>query len=138
MAWFGHPRHRGTVTKAMTAVELIDQRLITLPANSPLNKMMLRWFEASNQPIPPVSICNSLAMVLRLTNSGHGWSILPVCFALSNESRVLPVPIRVVPDLPMLKLCSAYQTEGTVDTLAPIVEIAKDITMRKPGFNSLG
>ena len=136
MAWFGRP-DRHDAAKAMVAAQLVDQRLMSLPVNSPLNRFMARWFEASNQPMPSVSTCNSLAMILRLTYAGHAWSIFPVCFALSNETRILPAPVKVFPELPMLKLCSAYQTEGPVDTLAPVVDIAKEIIMRKAGLRPL-
>lgn len=133
LAWFGNTHQRES-DAPITAAELIDRRLMTLPFNSPLNRIMVRWFEASNQPIPPFSICNSLAMVLRLTNASLAWSILPVCFALSNETSILPAPIKVTPDLPTLRLCSAHLIEGPADTLAPVVELLKEIILHKPGL----
>lgn len=134
MAWFGYLADH-SMTDPLTPAHLARQRLLTLPVNRVLNTLMLRWFEASNQPNPTISTCNSLAMVLRLTNAGHAWSILPICFALSNGTRILPAPIKVGPDLPAIKLRSAYRTEGKVDTLSPVVDMARDIIMHMPGIS---
>lgn len=133
MAWCGRSDGRGHA-RPMTAADLEGERLMTLPTNAPLHDYMLRWFELAGRPMPPVSICNSLAMILRLVNAGHGWSILPECFALSDETRIHPTLAMVVPELPMLKLCAACQNESDADTLLPVVSLAKGLLLRKPGL----
>src|SRR3546814_8146337 len=76
MAWFG--RNQGGRTRPLSAAELDGQRLMTLPVNSPLHSLMMQWFEDARHPLPTVSICNSLAIILRLINAGHAWSILQI------------------------------------------------------------
>jgi DNA-binding transcriptional LysR family regulator len=136
LGWFG-PADRRSGGAAMTAAELAAQRLMTLPANRILNSIMLNWFEESNQHIPPVSTCNSLAMILRLTNSGHTWSILPFCFTQLSEGCSLSPLIRMPPELPTLKLCSAFQSEASANTLAPVLAMARDIIVGKPGVQPI-
>lgn len=132
MAWFG--RHDGHRSRQLSAADLQDHRILTLPVHSPLHTLMVQWFEAARHPLPPVSTCNSLAIIMRLISSGHAWSILPECFTFASETRVQPEPLMVVPELPMLKLCVAYQTENDVDTLLPVVDLVREILMRKPGI----
>jgi len=136
LGWFGPP-DRPPHSKVLGADELSAQRLMTLPANRILNAIMLKWFEENNQPIPPISTCNSLAMILRLTNSGHTWSILPVCFTALSEGRSLSPPARMPPELPTLKLCSAFQSDNSASTLAPVLAIARDIIVGKPGVQPI-
>ena len=133
MAWFGRI-HGGPNSRPLSAADLERHRLMTLPVNSPLHKLMVQWFEAARHPLPPVSVCNSLAIILRLINAGHAWSILPECFTLSNENNKVSAPVVVVPELPMLKLCAAYRAESNVDTLLPVVDLVKGILISKPGL----
>lgn len=136
LGWFG-PLEQRASGRVMAPEELATQRLMTLPANRVLNSIMLNWFEESNQPIPPVSKCNSLAMILRLTNSGHTWSILPICFTQLSEGCSLSPMVRMPPELPTLKLCSAFQSETSAATLAPVLAIARNIIVGKPGVQPI-
>jgi LysR family cyn operon transcriptional activator len=133
MAWFGHVEG-GRLGRPLCASDLEGKRLMSLPVGSPLYNLMTQWFESAQHPLPSLSICNSLAIILRLINAGHAWSILPECFTLSNDPLGLPSPFTVIPELPMLKLCVAYRTESNVDTLLPVVDHVKDILQGTPGL----
>lgn len=132
MAWFG--RNFGAHGRPLRAADLEGQRLMSLPMHSPLHTMMIQWYEAARHPPPPISICNSLAIIQRLINAGHAWSILPECFTLSNENGKLSAPIAASPALPMPTLCAAYRTGSSADTLLPVVDLAKGILVNKPGL----
>jgi DNA-binding transcriptional LysR family regulator len=128
MAWFGRPE----ITRALDARNLVGRRVMTLPVGSPMHAMMVKWFEASGAPVPPMSICNSLGLIVRLTNSGHAWSVLPKCFA--GEPGMLPQAAELHPALPVLRLCAAWQTDRAEDTLAPVVEVVQQVLAGRPGI----
>ncbi|HSV81842.1 MAG TPA: LysR family transcriptional regulator [Ramlibacter sp.] len=132
MAWFGRPEWSGA--KPLSAKDLEGRRVVTLPVGSPMHAMTVAWFEASNAPAPALSICNSLSLIVRLTNSGHAWSVLPRCFGVSGENGAMPKPASAHPKLSAVRLCAAYQTGGSDDTLAPLVEMARSLLAGRPGI----
>lgn len=131
MAWFGRPEP----ARLLVPEDLAAQRVMTLPVGSPMHAMMVQWFEAGGAAAPTMSICNSLSLIVRLTNSGHAWSVLPKCFA--SEPRLLPKPAESQPALPVLRLCAAWQNDGREDTLAPVVEVVRQVLAGKPGIVAL-
>lgn len=133
LAWFAGGNHRDT-GRALRPADVAHQRLLTLPAGTPLHSMMTQWFEANDEPVPGFSTCTDTSMVLRLVRAGHAWSLLPVCIAQSDEASVLPAIVKVTRALPALSMCSAIQSEGASETLGLIVSMAEAIVRQKPGL----
>ncbi|MGE0802536.1 MAG: LysR family transcriptional regulator [Lautropia sp.] len=133
LAWFASTSQYDSET-VFSAADVARRHILTVSANTPLYRTMVAWFETNGQPVPVFSTCNDLATVLRLVRAGHAWSVLPVCFAMSEEASILPAPVRTVSALPALLLCSAFQAEVARDTLLPVVEMAMDIIRNQPGF----
>ena len=64
---------------APTTAELLGQQIFTNPAPSHLFTVLMDWFGASGLPSPPLSSCDSVAVIANLVAAGAGISILPVC-----------------------------------------------------------
>jgi DNA-binding transcriptional LysR family regulator len=133
LAWFASSAHHN-LQRVLSPADVARERILTLPPNSPLNTTMVKWFESNAHPVPVLSTCTDLGVILRLVRSGYAWSVLPLCFTLAHEESMVPSPVSIGSPLPALQLCSAFQIEAAQDTLQLVVEMAKSIVRRKPGL----
>jgi len=58
-------------------LDLLGLQIFTNPEPSHLMAVIRAWFGAAGLEMPPLSTCNSLSVILRLTLAGEGVSLLP-------------------------------------------------------------
>lgn len=116
----------------LSAADIKNHRIATLPATSPLSRTMLDWFDASATPHPIQSRCNDMATLVRLVTAGAALSILPLC-VVANEVRQGLVRVHKT-ELPLTpyQLCAAYPSKGVHPSVEACLEIIRSSIAMAP------
>jgi DNA-binding transcriptional LysR family regulator len=111
-------------------VDLLRLPIFTNPEPSTLMAVIRAWFGTAGIEVPPLSTCNSLSVILRLTLAGEGVSLLPTAI-LSKElgtGRLLALGAR--PAIARSQLFAAYQIDKLGGGALTVIDIARKVIRR--------
>jgi DNA-binding transcriptional LysR family regulator len=129
IAWVGSPRLE-LPKRAVRPVDLRRLPIFTNPEPSNLMAIIRAWFAAAGIEAPPLSTCNSLSVILRLTLAGEGVSLLPTAI-LSKElgtGRLRALGAR--PGIARSQLFAAYQVDTLGSGALTLIDIARKVIRR--------
>jgi len=129
IAWVGSPR-LDLPKRAVRPVDLVRLPIFTNPEPSSLMAVIRAWFGAAGIEVPPLSTCNSLSVILRLTLAGEGVSLLPTAI-LSRElgtGRLRALGAR--PAIARSQLFAAYQIDKLGGGALTVIDIARKVIRR--------
>ncbi len=129
IVWVGSPR-LDLPKRAVRPVDLLRLPIFTNPEPSNLMAMIRAWFAVAGIEAPPLSTCNSLSVILRLTLAGEGVSLLPTAI-LSKElgtGRLRALGAR--PAIARSQLFAAYQADTLVSGALTVIDIARKVIRR--------
>jgi DNA-binding transcriptional LysR family regulator len=129
IAWVGSPR-LDLPKRAVRPVDLLRVPIFTNPEPSTLMAVIRAWFGAAGIEVPPLSTCNSLSVILRLTLAGEGVSLLPTAI-LSKElgtGRLRALGAR--PAIARSQLFAAYQIDKLGGGALTVIDIARKVIRR--------
>lgn len=129
LAWVGSPR-LDLPKRAVRPADLLRLPIFTNPEPSKLMAVIRAWFGAAGIEVPPLSTCNSLSVILRLTLAGEGVSLLPTAI-LSKElgtGRLRALGAR--PAIARSQLFAAYQIDKLGGGALTVIDIARKVIRR--------
>ena len=129
LAWVGSPR-LDLPKRAVRPADLLRLPIFTNPEPSSLMAVIRAWFGAAGIEVPPLSTCNSLSVILRLTLAGEGVSLLPTAI-LSRElgtGRLRALGAR--PAIARSQLFAAYQIDKLGGGALTVIDIARKVIRR--------
>ena len=129
IAWVGSPQ-LDLPKRAVRPVDLLRVPIFTNPEPSKLMAVIRAWFGAAGIEVPPLSTCNSLSVILRLTLAGEGVSLLPTAI-LSKElgtGRLRALGAR--PAIARSQLFAAYQVDTLGSGALTLIDIARKVIRR--------
>lgn len=136
IAWLGSANKKLRV-RTLRPQALSDTAVLTMPAPSPLNEILMNWYAEGKAPAPVLSTCNNMSVIARLIGRGLAMSILPLC-AVANELEAgMLVRYRELPRLQPLTLCAAYQAAAQGPGISAVLRIARRVVDGSHFFRAL-
>lgn len=126
IAWVGSPHL--DLPPAPTPRDLLGQQIFTNPPPSHLFSVLMDWFGACGLMPPPLSSCDSVAVILSLVAAGAGISILPVCIAQPQLDAGALRRLEISPPAPQQRIVAAWAQGAEARGLPEIVPIIRGVT----------
>lgn len=124
LTWLGDPRLR-PAGRHLTAAELADLPIISLPQDADVHHSTTRWFEQAGVSPSLIHCCNSLSVVAMLVRRGTGVSLLaPDLFTADLEAGTLSVLIQH-PGAPRVEYSAAYLPNTQLAILPDVASLAQ-------------
>ncbi|OWT65765.1 LysR family transcriptional regulator [Candidimonas nitroreducens] len=124
VAWFSSPGRRLVEGRPLRPSDLEGVSILSMPAPSPLNDMLVNWCTSNGAPPPAFSTCNNIAVIARLLIAGVAASILPVCTVQSEVDSGALLRYDPHPTLPPRTLCAAYPVSARGPGMDALLENA--------------
>lgn len=104
--------------------------VVVLPAPSTINRVVTEWFRQEGQEPDKLSICNSMAMMIKLVAAGHAVAVLPRAVVEAEIHSGVLRALHVKPTLPALTYYVSYlrQEPGLADGV--LVNLAREVLGR--------
>ncbi len=127
IAWVGSPALGLPMT--ISADDLVSQQVFTNPPPSHLFTVLMDWFGHSGVSPPPLSSCDSVAVIASLVAAGAGISVLPVCIVEKELAAGALRRLDVSPGPPMQRIIAAWvpgsESSGILELIPLIRRVAK-------------
>lgn len=132
LAWLGSP---GILPATeVTPADLARFRILTTPEFSHTAAVVTEWFRISGVQPARFSICNSLAMIIRLICDGVGIGVLPLAMVQQELASGALVRLCSNPPLRNRTLQAVYHTQGVGapgHAVEAVVHVAREILSAK-------
>jgi DNA-binding transcriptional LysR family regulator len=125
IAWVGSPGL--DLPPAPTPLHLLSQQVFTNPPPSHLFSVLMDWFTGTGLMPPPLSSCDSVAVIASLVTAGAGISILPVCVVEAQLASGVLRRLDVTPKPPLQRIVVAWLPGGEARGVPSIVPTIRRI-----------
>ena len=130
LAWVASPQ-MGFRAGPLRPTDLVRTPIITNPPPSHLSKSIIDWFAGDDLRPSRISTCNSLSIIIDLTVSGFGISLLPVRFLASEFERGRLSLLPTKPAIPPHAFYVAYRSEEAPPGIGAVIGTAREILEQK-------
>ena len=130
LAWVASPL-MGFPAGPLRPTDLVAIPIITNPRPSHLSSSIIDWFAEDGLRPSRISTCNSLPIIINLTVSGFGISLLPVRLLASEfeVEQLLLLPTK--PAIPPHVFYVAYRSEEAPPGIGAVIGTAREILEQK-------
>lgn len=129
LAWVASPRY-AFPNRPLRPADLADAQIITNPAPSHLYGSVETWFASAGLKPTRVSTCNSLSIIIRLTSSEFGVSLLPVSILTEEIGSGLLRSLRCKPRIAPHTMYVAYQADEAGPGIDAVILASREILDR--------
>ena len=136
LAWVASPRCP-LPKRPLRPADLADAQIITNPAPSHLYSSVETWFASAGLAPRRVSTCNSLSIIIRLTSSEFGVSLLPVSILTQEIEAGLLRSLRCKPRIAPHTMYVAYQVDEAGPGIDAVILASREILDRTKMLASL-
>jgi DNA-binding transcriptional LysR family regulator len=138
--WMSSPRLLAKGARNLSASDLANLPIITLPQEANAHKVMINWFEQAGVKPPRFHGCNSVSVVASLVRRGMGISLLPSDLFTDDLDSGSLVVHPVTPAIPKVSYVVAYppniglSAAAELSILPEIAEFAREESwfLRRP------
>jgi DNA-binding transcriptional LysR family regulator len=128
--WVASPR-LGLPRRRARSAELAKYQIFTNPDPSKLNALTRDWFARAGHESLQFSTCNNLSVIVQLTVSGAGISLLPTSIVEGElRSRQLR-RVLTTTALPLQRFFACYRMARSGKVVADFVDLARKVMRRK-------
>ncbi|MGH8713076.1 MAG: substrate-binding domain-containing protein [Casimicrobiaceae bacterium] len=128
--WVASPRLK-LPRRGVRPALLAEHQIFTNPDPSKLNTLTRDWFARAGHESMQFSTCNNLSVIVHLTVSGAGISLLPTSIV---ERELRSRQLRRVPTtapLPRQRFFACYRMARSGKVVADLVRLARKVMLRK-------
>jgi len=122
--WLASPKLQIPADRVVTPKELEAWPIVTLSQDSVLHEIIENWFLSNKAEPHRMDVCNSLGVVLALTISGLGISLLPPQIYQREIERNELMVINTLPLFKPLEFVSVYRKDREEALIKEIASIA--------------
>jgi len=125
MCWVGATSLHPPSPQCLSAEDIAQLPVMTIPAPSALHGLTCNWFAAARAAPARMSLCNSFAVMLRLVATGIAVAILPRAILQRelDDGRLTVLP--VAQPVPPLPIYASFPLIGDVRVSESIAETAR-------------
>jgi DNA-binding transcriptional LysR family regulator len=113
--------------RRLKPADLAHYHVFTNPEPSKLITLVRSWFSRAGIEPSRISTCNSLSVVARLTSSGSGISLLPLCVVAAELRAGTLRRLSTRPEIEPQTIYAAYQADVASPVLAAILANAREV-----------
>jgi len=124
--WVAAPE-LGLPARTLRPGDLLQHRIITNPNPAQLYLNIKRWFAQAALEPARICTCNDLNVILELTLSQVGVSLLPVSIIRAELASGRLRRLNVVPAVPRSIMFAAYRDGGAQDGFEAMVDTVRDL-----------
>jgi len=125
-SWLASPNLGIPANRTLTPKELETWPIITLSQDSILHEIIENWFLGNRAEPRRMDVCNSLGVVLALTVSGLGISLLPPSIYQREIDRGELMVIQTLPRFKPIEFVSVYRRDREEALIRDIAGIASE------------
>lgn len=125
VAWVSSPKRRLVERGPLRPRDLGGVSILSMPAPSPLNDLLVDWCTSDGSPPPAFSTCNNIAVIARLLSAGVAASVLPVCTVQREIDSGELLRYEAQPPLPPRRLSAAYPAASRGPGVEALLEHAR-------------
>ncbi|WPB56123.1 LysR family transcriptional regulator [Xylophilus sp. GOD-11R] len=121
-------------TTPLTPEHVAALPIVTNPPHSILHGLVKDWLQVSGYEFNSFSSCNSIAMIIRVVQSGHAIAALPLPVTQEALKSGLVRIIETAPLLPTMPYYISYLDDKIDSGVGDIVELARQILLSAEFF----
>jgi len=125
MCWVGAMTGATPACKRLSAADIAQLPVMTIPAPSALHGLTTRWFDDARVPPARMSLCNSFAVMLRLVAAGMAVAILPRAILQRELEDGRLTVLNVDQPVPALPIYASFPLIGDVRVSEAIAGMAR-------------
>jgi DNA-binding transcriptional LysR family regulator len=110
--------------------DLAEHEILTNPAPANLMTLVLNWFASAGVAPSRLGTCNSLSVILGLTEAGAGISLLPTAIVAAARAAGTVRILRTAPEIAPPRLFAAYQIDKAGASVRAVLETARAVITR--------
>jgi DNA-binding transcriptional LysR family regulator len=129
--WVGS-RRLGLPRREVRPHDLVGFEIFTNPEPSHLMTLLRNWFATAGLKPPRLSTCNNLSVILKLTMSGAGVSLLPRSILPADIDTDVWSVLKPNPETARVRLCTAYQIDKEGPSVKAVLEGVRETIARFP------
>jgi DNA-binding transcriptional LysR family regulator len=129
--WVGS-RRLGLPRREVRPGDLAGYEIFTNPEPSHLMTLLRNWFATAGIKPSRLSTCNNLSVILKLTLSGAGVSLLPRSILPADIDTDVWSVLKPNPETARVRLCVAYQIDKEGPSVKAVLDGVRETIARSP------